>query len=84
MSLFDITNNLTINSSVVAFVTQSADDLFSCDNVTQIPKLECQALVDFYNSTNGDDWKDNKNWLQTNEPCDWLGLACQPASNPSL
>lgn len=85
MSLFDITNNLTINSSSdLAFVTQSADDLFSCDNVTQIPKLECQALVDFYNSTKGDNWKNKKDWLVTDKPCSWLWLACKPVSNPSL
>jgi hypothetical protein len=27
-----------------------------CDRVTDIPKAECEALVDFYDSTNGDDW----------------------------
>jgi hypothetical protein len=27
-----------------------------CDRVTDIPKAECKALVDFYYSTNGDGW----------------------------
>ncbi|MDR0607322.1 MAG: hypothetical protein LBG52_03000 [Candidatus Peribacteria bacterium] len=27
-----------------------------CDRITDIPKSECEALVDFYDSTNGDGW----------------------------
>lgn len=50
---------------------------FSCDNVTQIPKIECQALADLYNSTNGSKWRNKTNWLQTNEPCEWFGVTCR-------
>lgn len=53
-----------------------AEEDFSCDNVTQISKLECQALVDFYTKLGGDKWKDKTNWLQSNEPCDWFGILC--------
>ena len=50
---------------------------FSCDNVTEIPKAECEALVVLYNSTNGSGWKDNTGWLQTNTPCHtWAGVGC--------
>ena len=34
----------------------SAPAAFSCDNVTEIPKVECEALVALYNSTNGPGW----------------------------
>ena len=42
-----------------------------CESVTEIPKTECEALVAFYNSTDGEHWKDNEGWLQTATPCDW-------------
>jgi hypothetical protein len=28
-----------------------------CNKITDIPKSECKALVDFYESINGDEWK---------------------------
>ena len=45
---------------------------FSCDNVTTIPKAECQALVDLYNSTGGDQWTlpaGSALWFTNNDPC---------------
>lgn len=49
---------------------------FSCDAVTEIPKTECEALVAFYNSTNGHQWTNKPGWLQTNAPCSWFGVTC--------
>lgn len=49
---------------------------FSCDNVTEIPKSECEALVALYNSTNGPNWTNKTNWLQTNTPCSWAAVEC--------
>ena len=43
---------------------------------SQIPDEECNALVAFYNSTNGDFWNENTNWLQTDTPCSWYGVDC--------
>ena len=54
-------------------VAQSA---FSCANVTEIPQPECQALVTFYNSTNGPTWVVKSGWLATNTPCTWYGVTC--------
>jgi len=54
-------------------VAQSA---FSCANVTEIPQPECQALVTFYNSTNGLTWVVKNGWLATNTPCTWVGVTC--------
>ncbi|ETR67664.1 MAG: hypothetical protein OMM_05023 [Candidatus Magnetoglobus multicellularis str. Araruama] len=42
-----------------------------------IPESERNALIDIYNSTRGDYWKNNGNWLQ--EPgteCSWYGITC--------
>ncbi len=51
-----------------------AQTTFSCADVTQIPEIECEALVALYNSTNGPNWIDHTNWLETNTPNDWLGV----------
>ncbi|MCB0135589.1 MAG: hypothetical protein KDD75_10830, partial [Caldilineaceae bacterium] len=47
-----------------------------CDSVTQVPKSQCLALVDLYNSTNGDGWHNNLGWFQSNQPCSWGGVGC--------
>ncbi len=48
----------------------------NCEDVTQIPVAECQALVDIYTSTDGANWVFNEGWLQNNEPCDRDGVGC--------
>jgi len=53
----------------------SQPDAFSCSNVTQIPQIECEALVALYNSTNG--WFRTTNWLVTNTPGNWYGVTVQ-------
>ncbi|MEN8215594.1 MAG: hypothetical protein ABFS56_04325 [Pseudomonadota bacterium] len=50
---------------------------FDCSTVTDVPYEECEALVAFYNSTNGDNWYINDGWLETNNVCDWLGVECE-------
>jgi len=47
-----------------------------CNNVSQIPQIECETLVTFYKNTNGAEWLDNTGWLQTNTPCSWFGVRC--------
>lgn len=49
---------------------------FTCDAVSEIPTVECQALVTFYEATNGPNWLDDSGWLQTTTPCSWLGVTC--------
>ncbi len=49
---------------------------FDCAAVTEIPQQECDALVAFYTSTNGNNWLNHSGWLQTNTPCTWHGLTC--------
>jgi|GEM_PF-6941677 len=50
-------------ASFVALGTQTHATAV-CDNAT-IPSSECEALVDLYNSTDGENWTNNDNWLQT-------------------
>jgi len=49
----------------------------SCDLVTQVPKSQCLALVDLYNSTNGEGWTNQNGWFQSLEPCQWGGVSCR-------
>jgi hypothetical protein len=47
-----------------------------CTQVTQIPQIECEALIALYNSTNGPAWVNNTDWNVTNTPCSWYGISC--------
>jgi hypothetical protein len=49
---------------------------FECATVTEIPQSECEALVAFYTSADGDNWRNKTGWLQTNTPCSWFGITC--------
>jgi Leucine-rich repeat (LRR) protein len=42
-----------------------------------IPVEERQALIDLYNSTDGDNWTNNDGWLgEPGTECSWIGIAC--------
>ena len=47
-----------------------------CAVQTEIPQLECEALVALYTSTNGAGWSANTGWNQDNAPCAWYGVTC--------
>lgn len=49
---------------------------FDCGTVTEIPQIQCEALVALYESTNGDNWTTNTDWVETNTPCRWYGVTC--------
>ena len=50
---------------------------FSCDNVTDVSTQECNALVDLYTATNGDNWDDSDGWLMSYNVCDRYGVTCE-------
>lgn len=58
-------------------------DVF-CNDVTEIPQIECEALVTLYNFTDGENWtyQDPREtspyiaWLETKTPCSWKGIQC--------
>jgi hypothetical protein len=42
-----------------------------------IPVEERQALIDLYNSTDGDNWTNNDGWLgESGTECSWIGIYC--------
>jgi len=48
----------------------------TCADVTEIPQAECEALVALYNSTDGANWTNHTDWLQTSTLCSWYGVNC--------
>ena len=48
----------------------------ACLAQTEIPIQECQALVDFFDSTNQLGWKNNDGWNASHHPCSWYGVSC--------
>ena len=58
----------------VSSATEPSD--FTCGVVSEIPQVECEALVALYNSTDGPNWISNSGWLVTDTPCSWYGVAC--------
>jgi len=60
------------------------DQVYDCTAVTEIPVVECQALVAFYQATNGPNWTENGDWLATASPCSWYGLTCVDGHVESL
>jgi Leucine-rich repeat (LRR) protein len=48
---------------------------FDCSTVTVVPIIECQALVDLYESTNGAEWFNNTNWLEGLDVSTWYGIS---------
>jgi len=55
---------------------------FSCTAVTEVPQIECEALVALYDSTDGPNWSDaeTNDWLVTDMPCSWTGVTCRGGS----
>jgi subtilisin family serine protease len=77
VSLNNATGGAVLGVPDTAVLTIRDNDLSTvCTTVTEIPPEECQALVDIYNSTNGDLWNDNTGWNVTNTPCSWHGTQC--------
>jgi len=48
-----------------------------CNAVTEISTIECQSLLELYNSTDGANWTNNEGWNLTNTPCSWYGVTCE-------
>ncbi len=54
--------------------TQDQVNSFDCTTVTDVPQIECEALVAIYSSTNGAGWIENANWLTGTEVYNWNGV----------
>lgn len=66
--------------------TQSATaQSFDCSSVTTVAVDECNALISYYNETDGPNWtlsgvwanpSSSDGWLVAANPCDWYGVLC--------
>lgn len=57
-----------------------------CQEMTVLPKTQCQTLVTFYNHTNGKEWRDTpvNQWGIISNPCQWEGVTCEGGNVVSL
>jgi hypothetical protein len=76
--------NFAVVPVPVASQAQVPATTYDCSTVTDIPAIECQALVALYDSTNGAGWTNNAGWLTDNTPCVWSGVACDTGHVRSL
>ena len=58
------------------YSTASLADLtaFSCSQVTDISQNECEALVTFYQQTDGEHWLNHSGWLSDTAAANWYGV----------
>jgi Leucine-rich repeat (LRR) protein len=61
---------------LLLYSTASLADLtpFSCSQVTDIPQSECEALVAFYQQTDGEHWLNHSGWLSDTTAANWYGV----------
>jgi len=76
VSLNNATGDAELGAQNIAVLTIIDNDSISCATVSEIPSEECEALIAIYNSTNGEQWKNNTGWTMTNTPCSWHGVTC--------
>ena len=57
--------------------------MFFLTNIhAQIPDSQRQALIDFYQTTNGDNWTNNEGWNgEVGTECSWFGITCDDEEN---
>jgi len=85
-----ITLSKSLNGAVYCMINNSdysrliletvAEEIGNTDLTLGVSNDEYLALKALYNSTNGDNWKNNNNWLSSDEPVDyWHGVTASEA-----
>ncbi len=79
----DTTSNdvATSNNTIIHTGTLRLFKYPICGSITDISQAECEALWDFYTSTNWSGWTNKTNWMwfgdaTTATACDWFGVSC--------
>ncbi|MDM8525396.1 leucine-rich repeat domain-containing protein [Desulfococcaceae bacterium HSG8] len=63
--------------STIIIILLFAASGISTNTYAAIPVAERNALIDLYNSTDGENWSDNSDWLgDTGTECTWYGITC--------
>jgi len=73
MTLIDPVSGGSLDNAIIVI---EDNEPAGCAAVTEIPSVECEALVALYKSTDGDIWESNSGWNVTNTPCSWYGVSC--------
>lgn len=66
---------LLFGAVLVAHARSIAQSSYDCSAQSDIPTMDCEALVALYDSTNGDNWDNKSQWL-SGSPCSWFGIVC--------
>ncbi|MBP7213126.1 MAG: leucine-rich repeat domain-containing protein, partial [Anaerolineaceae bacterium] len=66
--------NTVVDWQGTGVICTEDQDFFDCATVTDVPQIECEALVALYDSTNGSGWTNNTNWLQSTTVSNWHGV----------
>jgi hypothetical protein len=54
--------------------------VWSCSDQPQIPESECQAIIDFFDTANAEEWRFSPAWIHVPAPCGWAGVQCTEGS----
>ena len=80
--MFTKINNLILKKFFIFLFALFLSSLLSSTESIAINSLERQALIDLYNSTNGNDWNFNMYWLgDSGTECNWYGIVCNDSYN---
>lgn len=56
----------------------------TCEEISEIPASECQALDALFNATSGGNWGNHTDWFVTTTPCSWYGVSCTESHVTSI
>jgi len=72
--------SVTITATVEGVSLSAEITAWSCSQQSQIPEAECQALVDFFDDANLEEWRYTAAWMPSPQPCYWRGVTCEGTS----
>jgi hypothetical protein len=74
----------TITATAEGGSAQAQINTWDCSWQTEIPTVECRALIDFFNTANTEDWRMSQDWVPTPLPCAWRRVTCSEGSVSEL
>lgn len=84
--------NFTPSSTNYSSIAANQTSIYTAELANQIPTIERQALIDLYNSTNGDGWANNSGWktpplqdgfAMPGSEESWFGIAIESTNHVS-
>lgn len=72
-----ITASNTVEPAAIQPFSITVAGFSSCEDVSTISQTECEALVSFYSTNGGENWRFKNNWLITSDPGNWYGVTVE-------